>query len=238
MSTKNSILIVEDDPEIGELLTQYLTENDFDPSWAKTGKEALQLMAKKEFNLLLLDLNLPDEEGLSICRDVRQIRSLPIIILTARSDDIDKIIGLEMGADDYVTKPFNPRELLARIKANLRRVSLLAKAIDNGGSIYTFDGWRLSLLSRQLQSPLGVDVPITGAEFDLLQVFCESPGRLLSRDQLIAMTHGQSAGPYDRSIDVLISRLRQKLGDDTKSVKYIKTVRSEGYIFVAEISRN
>ena len=238
MSTKNSILIVEDDPEIGELLTQYLTENDFDPSWAKTGKEALQLMAKKEFNLLLLDLNLPDEEGLSICRDVRQIRSLPIIILTARSDDIDKIIGLEMGADDYVTKPFNPRELLARIKANLRRVSLLAKAIDNGGSIYTFDGWRLSLLSRQLQSPLGVDVPITGAEFDLLQVFCESPGRLLSRDQLLAMTHGQLAGPYDRSIDVLISRLLQKLGDDTKSVKYIKTVRSEGYIFVAEISRN
>ena len=117
-------------------------------------------------------------------------------------------------------------------------MSLLAKAIDNGGSIYTFDGWRLSLLSRQLQSPLGVDVPITGAEFDLLQVFCESPGRLLSRDQLLAMTHGQLAGPYDRSIDVLISRLRQKLGDDTKSVKYIKTVRSEGYIFVAEISRN
>src|SRR5512136_1683208 len=238
MVDRNSILLVEDDTEIGELISRYLENNGMTVAWVASGEALDKKLVGEDFDIIILDLNLPGEDGLSICRRVSASRDIPIIIVTAKGEDVDKIVGLEMGADDYLVKPFNPRELLARIRAVLRRAEPQARGNDDAAKqTFHFLGWRMNLLAREVVSPTGTKVAMTGAEFDLLHAFCENPNRVLTRDQLINMTHGRTAGPFERSIDVLVSRLRQKLEKDPKSPSMIQTVRSEGYMLSAPVNR-
>jgi two-component system OmpR family response regulator len=238
MSNRNTVLLIEDDAEIGELISRYLENNGMEVTRLADGAGLDAKLAGETFDILILDLNLPGEDGFSICRRVRASHEIPIIIVTAQGEDVDKILGLEMGADDYVVKPFNSRELLARIRAVLRRAEPQSRVAGATSSqSFQFLGWRVNLLSREVVSPDGMKVAMTGAEFDLLHALCENPNRVLTRDQLINMTHGPTAGPYERSIDVLISRLRQKLEKDPKNPAIIQTVRSEGYMLSAPVSR-
>ena len=230
------VLVVEDDVEIGALIGRYLRSQDFRVSTVTDGRGMDRVLADGRVDLIVLDLMLPGEDGLSLCRRLRTTSQVPIIILTARGEDIDRIIGLEMGADDYLAKPFNPRELLARIKAVLRRGS--RPNSTQAHSTMTFAGWQLDCSQRQLRDPGGSRVSITGAEFDLLQAFCERAGRLLTRDQLIDCTRGRVGGPFDRSIDVLVSRLRQKIERNSRTPELIQTVRSEGYLFTPKVEFN
>jgi two-component system, OmpR family, response regulator len=225
------VLLVEDDPEIRKLVSQFLQSNGIRIATSADGREMDQTLKDNRIDLLVLDIMLPGEDGLSICRRLRALSNLPVIMLTAKGEDIDRIIGLEIGADDYLTKPFNPRELLARIRAVLRRGASDSVSESRGVSILTFDGWRLDPNIRQLHDPDGARVALTGAEFDLLFVFCERPRRVLSRDQLIDLTQGRSAAPFERSIDVLVSRLRQKMEKEPKDPRLIQTIRSGGYMF-------
>jgi len=179
---------------------------------------------------------LPGEDGLSLCRKVRAESQMPIIMLTARGEDVDRIVGLEMGADDYLAKPFNPRELLARINAVLRRqAAALTVSAANGATALTFLGWLIDLRLRELRNPAGARVAMTSAEFDLLRTFCERPGRVLSRDSLLDLTQGRNAGSFERSIDVLVSRIRRKIETDPLEPTMIKTVRSGGYMFTPRV---
>lgn len=238
MNDRISVLLVEDDAEIGELVSRYLENNGMDVTLVADGAAMDARFAKKSFDILILDLNLPGEDGLSICRRVRATHEIPIIILTANGEDVDKILGLEMGADDYIVKPFNSRELLARVRAVLRRTETRGRIDDRSPRQgYQFLGWRMDLLSREVVSPEDTKVAMTGAEFDLLHALCENPNRVLTRDQLISMTHGPTSGPFERSIDVLVSRLRQKLEKDPRNPSIILTVRSEGYLFSAPVTR-
>jgi two-component system, OmpR family, response regulator len=238
MADQNSILLVEDDEEISDLIARYLENNGMTVTWVASGEALDKRIAAEAFDIIILDLNLPGEDGLSICRRLSATLDIPIIIVTAKGEDVDKIIGLEMGADDYLVKPFNPRELLARIRAVLRRAEPQARVNDETAKqTFHFLGWRVNLLAREVVSPTGTRVAMTGAEFDLLHAFCENPNRVLTRDQLINMTHGRTAGPFERSIDVLVSRLRQKLEKDPKSPSMIQTVRSEGYMLSAPVTR-
>ncbi len=235
-----SVLVVEDDAELGELISRYLQTNQMDVTVVADGEAMDSAFSQQSFDLLILDLNLPREDGLSICRRIRAQRRLPIIIVTAQAEDVDKIVGLEMGADDYVTKPFNPRELLARIRSVLRRAVVHAAA-EHGRDVkrcYNFSGWVVDILARQVIAASGTKVVMTGAEFDLLHALCEHPNRVLSRDQLISLTHGPTAGPYERSVDTLISRLRQKIEQDPKDPRIIQTVRAEGYMFTTKVTRS
>lgn len=236
-ATHSSIAIVEDDPEIGDLVSRYLRGQEMEVIHVSDGKAMDAILAEQNIDLVILDINLPLEDGLSICRRLRIEKQIPIIMLTARNDDIDKIFALEIGADDYLVKPFNPGELLARIRAVLRRVESRSpehnnKKIRQG---IRFSGWRLDLLSREVTSPDGTKIAVTGAEFDLLHAFCEYPRRILSREHLISLTHGVLSDPFERSIDVLVSRLRQKLQVQGEKYVFIQTVRSEGYMFVADV---
>ena len=185
---------------------------------------------------MLLDLMLPGEDGLSVTRRLRAIHNFPIIILTAINEEIDRVIGLEMGADDYLAKPFSPRELLARIRAVLRRSSRLRPPPQIDARTYEFDGWTLQTAARVLTDPTNVKIVITSAEFDLLQVFCEHPRRVLNRDQLLDLTRGRLATPFDRSIDTLISRIRKHIERDPKNPELLKTIRLEGYMFTPEVA--
>jgi two-component system, OmpR family, response regulator len=234
------ILVVEDDDEIATLIAKYLRSNDCRASRAKDAREMDPVLAECRIDLIVLDLNLPGEDGLSICKRLRVRGSpLPIIMLTAKGEEIDRIIGLEMGADDYIGKPFNPRELLARIRAVLRRRTLDPPPSDGPGlRVFEFSGWKLNASLRELLSPPGARITVTGAEFDLLHAFCERPGRVLSRDQLLDLTQGRFGGPYERSIDVLVSRLRQKIERDPRDPEMIKTVRSGGYLFTPRVERS
>ncbi len=233
------VLVVEDDDEIAALVAKYLSANDYRVTCARDGREMERILLDEHIDLMVLDLNLPGEDGLSICRRLRgQDSTIPIIILTAKGEDIDRIIGLELGADDYLAKPFNPRELLARIRAVLRRIaSEPSRTSKSKTHRYMFADWQLDTMSRELFSPEGARVALTGAEFDLLHALCEKPGRILSRDQLLDLTQGRFGGPYERSIDVLISRIRQKIERDPKAPEIIKTVRSEGYLFTPRVDR-
>jgi two-component system, OmpR family, response regulator len=238
MTNRNAALLVEDDAEISDLIARYLENNGIAVTQVTNGEALDAKLAANGFDILILDLNLPGEDGFSICRRVRAAGDMPIVIVTAQGEDVDKILGLEMGADDYIVKPFNPRELLARIRAVLRRTEPQSRdepAPSNQS--FHFLGWRVNLLAREVVSPTGMKVAMTGAEFDLLHALCENPNRVLTRDQLINMTHGPTAGPFERSIDVLISRLRQKIEKDPKNPTMIQTVRSEGYMLSAPVSR-
>jgi two-component system OmpR family response regulator len=234
MEESPHILVVEDDREISRLVSRYLSSHACRVSLAADGREMDRVMGSSRIDLLILDLMLPGEGGLDLCRRLRAGSDLPIIMLTAKSDDVDRIVGLEMGADDYITKPFNPRELLARVRAVLRRTAPGGELLAGRGAL-CFKGWRLDRTSRQLTAPDGALVSVTGAEFDLLQMLCERPGRILSRDRLLDLTQGRSAGSLGRSIDVLISRLRRKIEDDPHHPVMIKTVRSGGYLFTPDV---
>lgn len=237
MQTTPHILFVEDDREISALVARYLRDNDFRVSLAADGKEMQTIIEASRVDLVILDLMLPGEDGFTLCRRLRDQSGIPIIILTAKHEEIDRVIGLEMGADDYVTKPFSPRELLARVKAILRRVgSQSTLAYQPQAKLATFEGWKVDLARRIVENPQEARIAVTDAEFDLLRVFCERPGRVLSRDQLLEMTQGRTAGPFERSIDILVSRLRRKIEPNPQEPEYIRTVRSGGYMFTPEVA--
>lgn len=230
------ILVVDDDPELRELLSDYLSKNGFQVTAVEGGPGMKAALECERIDLIILDLMLPGEDGLVLCRNLRVDSDIPVIMLTARGDDMDRILGLEMGADDYLPKPFNPRELLARIKVVLRRTRRLP---DEPGEVkrFHFGGWMLDTTARHLLTPEGVVVPLGGGEYRLLRVFLERPQRVLNRDQLLDLTQGREATPFDRSIDVQVSRLRRRLRDDPRNPTLIKTVRNEGYVLAARVSR-
>lgn len=234
MSTVPQILVVDDDPEIRRLLAKFLEAQGLRVLVAANRREMSERLATHQVDLMVLDLLLPDGSGLDICRDLRAERSgLPIILLTALKEDIDRIIGLELGADDYLGKPFNPRELLARIRAVLRR---RAGEPEPAGKprLFRFEGWTLDADRRRLVDASGGEADLTAAEFDLLLVFLERPGRVLSRDQLLDLTRGRDGEATDRSIDVLVSRLRRKFGEAGGAALF-KTVRNGGYQLAARV---
>ncbi len=237
VSASAHILIVEDDRDISTLVARYLSQNGMRTSTARDGREMDRILRERSFDLIVLDLNLPGEDGFSICRRLCLTTQMPIIMLTARSEDIDRIIGLEMGADDYLGKPFNPRELLARIRAVLRRRGSGQADPNEPPGSFAFAGWTLNANSRELTNPDNVRVAVTGAEFDLLRVLCERPGRVLARDALLDLTQGRAATPFERSIDILISRLRQKIEREPREPELIKTIRSGGYLFTPAVAR-
>ena len=241
MSQSPHILIVDDDREIRDLLARFLKKHEYRVDVAADGRAMMQAIEAGRFDLVVLDLMLPGEDGLSLCRRLRATSSLPVIMLTAVSEETDRIVGLEMGADDYLTKPFNPRELLARIKAVLRRTGAGAGAApgadEGGGKAFAFESWRLDLARRELRSADGVLTPLTAGEFDLLVAFVERPQRVLGRDQLLDLTKGRTAAPFERSVDVQLSRLRRKIEIDPKAPAIIKTVRGGGYVFAAKVTR-
>ncbi len=229
------ILIVEDDTEISALVARYLRGNKIRVSVAADAREMDTVLDEEQVDLMVLDLMLPGEDGLSICRRVRSSSQMPIIILTAQSDEVDRIIGLELGADDYIGKPFNPRELLARIRAVLRRHTDVEQPTRRAQKAYEFNGWHLDLSLRRLFNNKGERVALTGAEMDLLIVFCERPGRVLSREQIIDLTLGRDVGSSERSVDILISRLRRKMEVNPRDPILFQTVRSSGYLFAPEV---
>lgn len=233
-----SILIVDDDHDIRTLLAAFLESNGFAVQVARDGVEMQRLLAQTTFNLAILDLMLPGEDGIALCRDVRRFTAMPIIMLTARSDDSDRIAGLETGADDYVTKPFNPRELLARIRAVLRRAGQGAAGTSQFALPgYRFEGWTLSTERRELLNPQGVMVDLSTGEYDLLAAFLEAPNRILSREQLLDAARAEPDAVFDRAIDVQVSRLRKKIEPLTDSPPMIRTVRGAGYMFVPRVTR-
>jgi two-component system, OmpR family, response regulator len=231
MNDRPHLLIVDDDREIRGLLAQYLEKHDFRTTAVPDGKEMRRVLERSHVDLLVLDLMLPGEDGLSLCRELRGRSQVPIIMLTARGEDVDRIVGLELGADDYVAKPFNPRELLGRIKAVLRR-SAHAPRDPSPDSVrcFAFGGWRLDTVTRTLSDAAGKEVALSGAEYRLLAVLLAAGNRVLTRAQLTEILRGRDADPFDRSIDVRISRLRQILGDDARAPQIIKTVYGEGYV--------
>lgn len=230
-----NILIVDDDTDIRQLLRDYLERNGMRAQAVADGRGMQDALANGKYDLVILDLMLPGEDGLTLCRNLRARSNLPVIMLTARGEQTDRIIGLEMGADDYVQKPFNPRELLARINAVLRRSQMLPQPGLENVSRLQFAGWTLDLTHRQLISADNVVVALSAGEYRLLNVFLEHPNRVLSRDQLLDLTRGREATPFDRSIDVQVGRLRRRLGDTAQEPVLIKTVRGEGYILATTV---
>ncbi len=236
MSDAQHIAILDDDPEIRSLLEQNLRSASFEVSTASNGRDLKTILEHQTIDLIVLDLMLPGEDGLTICRELRADSNIPIIMLTAMTHEADRIIGLEMGADDYLTKPFSPRELVARIKATLRRQGMVTTQSEDRRRTAIFEGWKLDVVRRELRDPDDVLVDLTSGEFDLLAALIERPNRLMTRDLLLDITKGRQADVFDRSIDITISRLRQKIEEDPKNPQFIKTVRGKGYIFSAEIS--
>ncbi len=236
MNTPDQILVVDDDTEIRNLLHEYLQKQGYRVTAVADGKGLRAAVATSHPDLIILDLMLPGEDGLTLCRDLRAKSEIPIIMLTARGDETDRIVGLELGADDYVAKPFSPRELLARIKSVLRRARALPENLKTEESgLFRFAGWTLDAATRNLTSPQGVVVALSGTDFRLLKIFVDHPNRVLTRDQLIDLMLSRDAGPYDRAIDVQVSRLRQRLGEDAKEPAIIKTVRGQGYAFASHV---
>jgi two-component system OmpR family response regulator len=237
METSEHILIVDDDAEIRSLLGRYLQKNGLRTTAVGDGRAMWQALAQGAFDLIVLDLMLPGDDGLTLCRDLRAKSDIPVIMLTARGDETDRIVGLEMGADDYLPKPFSARELLARIKVILRRARSLPHNLrpETAPQLH-FGGWVLDTTHRHLVSPQGVVTAISGAEYRLLRIFVSHPNRVLNRDQLVELTQGKEADPLDRSIDVQVSRLRQRLADDPRDPRLIKTVRGEGYVLAVPVS--
>ena len=235
--TSPRILIVDDDEEIRSLLADYLGEQGWQISTAPDGTAMQQVLDNTPIDLIVLDLTLPGSDGLTLCRDLRAHSTIPVIMLTARSAPLDRILGLEMGADDYLCKPFEPRELLVRIRNVLRRSHTAAEETCNSSALWHFADWTLDETTRQLQNSGGLVVMLSGGEYRLLKVLLERPNRALNRDQLLNMTQGRETDPLDRSIDLHISRLRQKLGDDARAPKLIKTLRNEGYLLAATVKR-
>ncbi len=238
METMPHILIVDDDREIRDLLAKFLERQRLRVATARDGKEARRAFMNGHFQLVVLDLMMPGEGGLELARWLRGESKVPIIMLTAMAEETDRIVGLELGADDYVTKPFNPRELLARIRAVLRRTGENAEpGPASSARIYKFSNWTLETARRRLLDPTGTEVALTGGEYELLVALLDRPNRVLTRDMLLDLLRGRQAGPFDRAIDVAVSRLRRKLEDDGRNSQLIKTVRGGGYVLSTPVER-
>lgn len=236
MDTSAHLLIVDDDREIRDLLSRFLRRQGFRVDTARDGREMHQALADWQIDLVVLDRMLPGEDGLSLCRELRVKSRVPIVMLTVLGAETDRIVGLEVGADDYLVKPFHPHELLARIKAVLRRVhdSSLSSA-SNKDTVLRFAGWKLDRTRRRLESSEGVNVALSDGEFDLLVAFAEHPQRVLSREQLLDLSRGRSPAPFDRSVDMQVGRLRRKIEPHPDEPELIKTVRGHGYIFIPPV---
>jgi len=231
------ILLVDDDVSLRESLAEYLTGQGFAVTEAEHAARARTLLRDGDHDIVLLDIMMPGEDGLSLCRHLAAQDQVPVILLTAKGEAMDRIIGLEIGADDYVVKPFDPRELVARIKTVLRRAARTPSEDDADAQGYRFDGWMLDTVKRRLTDPDGVLVPISTAEFKLLTVFADHPGQVLNRDQLLDLAHGREAHLFDRAIDNQISRLRKKVETDNRNPRLIKTVWGGGYTLAAKVER-
>ena len=237
MSIPRHILVVDDDADLRQMVADYLTDYDLRVTGAVDGPAMRDAMAREVVDLVLLDLKLVSEDGMNLARELRETSNVPIIILTGRKDDVDRIMGLELGADDYLTKPFNLRELLARIRAILRRTQAHSAAHGEGraAQAFRFGEWELELRSRRLTSNDGERVELTHAEFALLAAFLGAPERILSREQLLELSRGNDENVFDRSIDVQILRLRRKIETDPSRPKLIRTERGAGYFFDAQV---
>ena len=231
-----TILVVDDDAELRQLLLEYFSERDYAVLLADGGAQMWEQINNNAVDLVILDLMLPGEDGLTLCRNLRTLSKTPILMLTARGDEMDRIVGLEMGADDYLHKPFIPRELLARVKNILRRAS---EGRDDNRSVRAlhFAGWVLDIDARHLIDAKGVIVSLPAGEFRILKLLAENPNRVLTRDQLLDVSSGREAGPFDRTIDVMISRLRRRLNDEGGDTALIRTIRSEGYLLASKVER-
>jgi two-component system OmpR family response regulator len=237
METLSRIAVVEDDPDISRMMISFMTEHGFDVSPASSGRDLDRVMSSGKIDCVILDVGLPGEDGLSICRRLRGNSSVPIIMVTARDTDMDRIVGLELGADDYLAKPFSPRELVARVKAVIRRSGAPEQAaVQAPPKTLLFEGWRLDMARRQLFDPTGARCSLTSGEFNILALFCVHSRKLLSRDTLLELLHGRVAAVFYRGIDVQISRLRRKIETNLKDPAFIKTIRYEGYIFTSEVT--
>ena len=238
MTDAAHILVVDDDREIRSLLRDFLEKNGLRATAVGDGAEARRALAQGHVDLIVLDLMLPHESGLAICRELRATSTIPIIMLTALGEEVDRVVGLEVGADDYLAKPFSPRELLGRIRAVLRRTAQGARPADTTGArAYRFAGWRLDAMTRDLKDATGVSVPLGGAEFRLLVTLLASAPKVLSRAELMELVRGRELDPFDRSIDVRVSRLRQTLRDDARAPQIIKTVYGQGYLIGVPVER-
>ncbi|MFJ1299908.1 response regulator [Pseudomonadota bacterium AL_CKDN230030165-1A_HGKHYDSX7] len=239
MDHVDHVMIVDDDREIRELAGNFLRKNGLQVTFAADGRQMWSQLASTAVDLIVLDIMMPGDDGLVLCRELRsgKYRKIPVLLLTARGDDMDRVLGLEMGADDYLVKPFVARELLARIKAILRRTRMLPPnfQVTEPGRHLRFGDWRLDTTARHLLDSDDTIVSLSGAEYRLLRVFLDHPQRVLNRDQLLNLTQGREADFLGRSIDLLVSRLRQRLREDAREPAFIKTVRSEGYVFAAPV---
>jgi two-component system OmpR family response regulator len=235
--TAPHILIIDDDVGIRELVVEYLMKNDMRATAGASGRELFEIMDREAVDLIILDLKLPGEDGLQLARAVRERANVPIVLLTGRAEEADRVMGLELGADDYVTKPFSPRELLARVRAVLRRYQVQATLPERDSTrrAFRFAGWELNLRTRRLVAPDGRPVEISNSEFSLLAAFCRAPQRVLSRDQLLSMSRLHEAEVYDRTVDSQIRRLRTKIEQDPGNPQLIVTERGAGYRFAADV---
>lgn len=231
--TKASILVVDDDAAIRELLQEHLSRVGYDIRTAGDGDQMRQLLGERPADLIVLDVMLPGDDGFTLCRQIREHSQVPIIMLTASSDETDRVVGLEIGADDYLAKPFSARELQARVKALLRRARFAR--VENPRFIL-FDRWRLDTLAHELIDENGQSTALSGADFALLQLFLNHPNQVLDRDTISDVTRGRESMPLDRVVDVAVSRLRQRLGDQGRNPRLIKTVRGAGYLLAATVS--
>jgi two-component system OmpR family response regulator len=236
METLSRIAVVEDDPEISRMMVSFMTDHGFDVSPARSGRDLDRVMSSGKIDCIVLDVGLPGEDGLSICRRLRGKSSVPIIMVTAHGTETDRIVGLELGADDYLPKPFSPRELVARIKAVIRRSGPPEQAAVPAPQTLMFEGWKLDMARRQLFDPSGAPRSLTSGEFNVLALFCTHSRKVLSRDDLLELLHGRAAAVFDRSIDVQISRLRRKIESNLKDPSFIKTIRYGGYFFTPEVT--
>jgi len=237
MAELTRVLVVDDDSDVRWMICKYLEKHDFEVEAAENGAKMRELMKSQTFDLVILDVTMPGEDGLSLARFLRENYEIGIVMVTAASEVVDRVLGLEMGADDYVTKPFEPRELLARIKSVLRRLAAGARhdpgTLANGNDRMPFGRFMLDTASHKLLDESGVEIAITSMEFDLLKAFADNPDRVLTRDQLLNLAHKRDWDPYDRSIDIRITRLRRKIESDPAKPEVIKTVRGAGYIYVS-----
>lgn len=229
---KKTILVVDDNQELRDALTEYLGRSEFNVLTASDGEEMWTHLQQTEPNLIILDIMMPGDDGLTLCGQIRKRSNVPIIMLTAVTDEVDRIAGLEIGADDYITKSFSPRELLARIKALLRRTQIVTN--EQGSHLFQFSGWTCDLLKRRLISQKGQVIQLSGADFNLISLMLNKPNQLLSRDDIARCIWGRDADPFERGIDVQISRLRKHLQDDDRTL--ILTVRNKGYMLACDVS--
>ena len=236
MSKGSRILVVDDDADLRWMVEKYLSKHEFVVTLAEDGEQMREVLERQEFDLAILDINLPGEDGLSLARYLRANYQIGIIMLSAAAEVFDRIVGLEMGADDYVTKPFEPRELLARVKSVLRRVQGVVERETEPNSRVRFGEFTLDLEAHQMLDKNDEPVALTSMEFDLLKAFAENPNKVLDRDQLLSLSHNRDWDPFDRSIDIRITRLRRKIEVEPSRPQVIKTVRGAGYIFVTQAS--